>query len=68
MIFLLNVCHVDKRVAGVENMNNPWSKDVYPAAWSWETIIQLGCLCQSHAVCFFRITVDTVEKYIIFLW
>lgn len=23
MIFLLDVCHVDKRVAGMEDMNNP---------------------------------------------
>lgn len=68
MIFLLDVCHVDKRVAGMENMNNPWSKDVYPAAWSWEAIIQLHFLCHSPPACFLRITVDTVEEYIIFLW
>lgn len=53
MIFWLDVCHVDKRVADMENMNNPWSKDVYPAAWSWDTIIQLHSFCQSCTACFF---------------
>lgn len=49
MIFLLDVCHVDKSVAGMEYMNNPWSKDVYSAAWSWEAIIQLQLFCHRPA-------------------
>lgn len=49
MIFLLDVCHVDKSVAGMEYMNNPWSKDVYSAAWSWGAIIQLQLFCHRPA-------------------
>lgn len=51
MIFLLDVCHVDKSVAGMECMNNPWSKDVYSASWSWEAIIQLQLFCHTPADC-----------------
>lgn len=49
--FLLDVCHVDKSVAGVEYMNNPWSQDVYSASWSWEAIIQLQLFCHTPADC-----------------
>lgn len=45
----LDVCHVDKSVAGVERMNNPWSKDVYSTAWSWTAIFQLHLLCHGPA-------------------
>lgn len=49
--FLLDVCHVDKSVAGMEYMNNPWSKDVYSASGSWEAIIQLQLFCHTPADC-----------------